>query len=128
MVDYNKGYSGTENVRVVDMSIAPLQVAAHLLDTAYAIGEKASRIFSYWHAMLLLTAVFSGIRLGQSREKGRVKRWSMTVGCHYPSYSSAVILSYRCAQCVFVLDFTSLKTVICSHQVEAYKQLCIVII
>jgi choline dehydrogenase-like flavoprotein len=41
-VDYNKRDSGTQNLRVVDMSIAPVNLAAHLLDTAYAIGEKAS--------------------------------------------------------------------------------------
>ncbi|KAF8551708.1 alcohol oxidase [Imleria badia] len=42
VVDHELRVYGTENVRVVDMSIAPLHLAAHLLDTAYAIGEKAS--------------------------------------------------------------------------------------
>lgn len=42
IADYNEFDSGTQNVRVVDMSIAPLNLAAHLVDTAYAIGEKVS--------------------------------------------------------------------------------------
>ncbi|KAG8218954.1 alcohol oxidase [Butyriboletus roseoflavus] len=42
VVDHELRVYGAENVRVVDMSIAPLHIAAHLLDTAYAIGEKAS--------------------------------------------------------------------------------------
>jgi hypothetical protein len=32
--------SGTKNLRVADLSIAPLHIAAHTCDTAYAIGEK----------------------------------------------------------------------------------------
>ncbi|KAG6373749.1 GMC oxidoreductase-domain-containing protein [Boletus reticuloceps] len=46
VVDENLRIYGTQNVRVVDMSIAPLHLAAHLLDTAYAIGEKASECLS----------------------------------------------------------------------------------
>ncbi|KAF8138837.1 GMC oxidoreductase-domain-containing protein [Boletus edulis] len=42
VVDENLRIYGTQNVRVVDMSIAPLHLAAHLLDTAYAIGEKGA--------------------------------------------------------------------------------------
>lgn len=42
IADYAASNSGTQNVRVVDMSIAPLHLAAHLLDTAYAIGERVS--------------------------------------------------------------------------------------
>ncbi|KIK56299.1 hypothetical protein GYMLUDRAFT_263776 [Collybiopsis luxurians FD-317 M1] len=43
VVDEKLSVYGTQNLRVVDMSIAPLHLAAHLLDTAYAIGEKASK-------------------------------------------------------------------------------------
>ncbi|GAA5996465.1 hypothetical protein JCM5350_007730 [Sporobolomyces pararoseus] len=35
---------GTQNVRVVDMSIAPLHVASHTQSVAYAIAEKAAAI------------------------------------------------------------------------------------
>ncbi|KAH7909679.1 alcohol oxidase [Hygrophoropsis aurantiaca] len=37
---------GTKNLRVVDMSIVPIHIAAHTLDTAYAIGEKAFAIIA----------------------------------------------------------------------------------
>lgn len=35
---------GTKNVRVVDSSIMPLQVAAHLMAPTYGIAEKAADI------------------------------------------------------------------------------------
>ncbi|KAF8551713.1 alcohol oxidase [Imleria badia] len=44
VVDQDLRVHGTGNVRVVDMSIAPLHIAAHLLDTAYAIGEKGAAL------------------------------------------------------------------------------------
>jgi len=34
----------TKNVRVVDISIIPLHIAAHTQTTAYMIGEKAADI------------------------------------------------------------------------------------
>ena len=35
-------FSGTTNVRIADMSIVPIHIAAHTCETAYAIGEKVS--------------------------------------------------------------------------------------
>ncbi|PFH47990.1 GMC oxidoreductase [Amanita thiersii Skay4041] len=46
VVDPQLRVYGTSNLRVVDMSIVPLHVAAHTLDTAYAIGEKAFNIIT----------------------------------------------------------------------------------
>lgn len=66
-VDYNTRDSGTENVRLVDMSIAPLHIAAHLLDTAYAIGEKASGYLSVAPRGHLLLGL--GSCLDQSRAR-----------------------------------------------------------
>ncbi|KAF9526843.1 GMC oxidoreductase [Crepidotus variabilis] len=44
VVDPQLKVYGTTNVRVVDISIMPLHVAAHLQTSAYAIGEKAADI------------------------------------------------------------------------------------
>ncbi|TFK27277.1 GMC oxidoreductase [Coprinopsis marcescibilis] len=44
VVDPKLKVYGTKNVRVVDISIVPIQVAAHLQTTAYVIGEKAADI------------------------------------------------------------------------------------
>jgi len=35
---------GTKNLRIVDLSIAPLQLATHTQSVAYSIGEKAADI------------------------------------------------------------------------------------
>jgi len=35
---------GTKNLRVADLSVAPLEVSAHTQATAYAIGEKMADI------------------------------------------------------------------------------------
>ncbi|GAA5846204.1 hypothetical protein JCM5353_007042 [Sporobolomyces roseus] len=39
---------GTENVRVVDMSISPIHVASHTQSVAYAIAEKAADMILNW--------------------------------------------------------------------------------
>ncbi|KAF4611787.1 hypothetical protein D9613_004003 [Agrocybe pediades] len=44
VVDHNLKVHGTENLRVVDVSIIPLHIAAHTQATAYSIGEKAADI------------------------------------------------------------------------------------
>lgn len=44
VVDPKLKVYGTKNLRVVDLSIVPLQVAAHTQTLAYAIGEKAADI------------------------------------------------------------------------------------
>ncbi|KAG6909080.1 hypothetical protein DXG01_002061 [Tephrocybe rancida] len=44
VVDPNLKVYGTKNLRIADLSIAPLQIAAHTQATAYVIGEKASDI------------------------------------------------------------------------------------
>ncbi|KAH8111295.1 GMC oxidoreductase [Phellopilus nigrolimitatus] len=43
-VDPNLRMYGTKNIRVADLSIVPLHVAAHTQSTAYAIGEQAADI------------------------------------------------------------------------------------
>ena len=40
VVDNNLKVYGTSNLRVVDASIMPLHISAHLQATIYAIGEK----------------------------------------------------------------------------------------
>lgn len=42
VVDSNLVVYGTNNVRVVDASILPLQVCGHLVSTLYAVAERAS--------------------------------------------------------------------------------------
>lgn len=42
VVDPNLLVYGTKNVRIVDISIIPLHIAAHTQATAYAIGEKGA--------------------------------------------------------------------------------------
>lgn len=44
VVDPNLKVYGTKNLRVVDLSIVPIHVAAHMQATAYAIGEKAASL------------------------------------------------------------------------------------
>ncbi|KAJ2968144.1 hypothetical protein NUW58_g10285 [Xylaria curta] len=44
VVDPNFKVYGTENVRVVDASILPLQFSGHLTPTLYAVAERASEI------------------------------------------------------------------------------------
>ncbi|KAF9553678.1 glucose-methanol-choline oxidoreductase [Agrocybe pediades] len=47
VVDPNLKVYGTENLRVVDVSIIPLHIAAHTQATAYAIGKKAADIIKF---------------------------------------------------------------------------------
>lgn len=42
VVDSTLKVYGTENVRVVDAGVLPLQVSGHLTSTLYAIAEKAA--------------------------------------------------------------------------------------
>lgn len=44
VVDSELKVYGTENVRVVDASILPLQLSGHLTSTLYAVAERASDI------------------------------------------------------------------------------------
>jgi alcohol oxidase len=45
VVDRDLGVYGVEGLKVVDMSIPPLNVAANTMNTAVAIAEKAADIF-----------------------------------------------------------------------------------
>ncbi|EJD02524.1 GMC oxidoreductase [Fomitiporia mediterranea MF3/22] len=44
VVDANLRVYGTQNIRIADLSIVPLHVAAHTQSTAYTIGEQAADI------------------------------------------------------------------------------------
>ncbi|TFK71353.1 alcohol oxidase [Pluteus cervinus] len=46
VVDSNLLVYGTTNLRVADMSVAPLHISCHTAQTAYAIGEKAYELIS----------------------------------------------------------------------------------
>ncbi|TFK71351.1 FAD-linked reductase [Pluteus cervinus] len=46
VVDSNLLVYGTTNLRVADMSVAPLHISCHTAHTAYAIGEKAHELIS----------------------------------------------------------------------------------
>jgi hypothetical protein len=48
VVDSSLKVYGTTNLRVVDTSIFPMHVAAHLQSTTYAIGEKVSSLAQSW--------------------------------------------------------------------------------
>ena len=45
VVDATLSVYGVEGLKVADMSIPPLNVAANTMNTAVAIGEKAADIF-----------------------------------------------------------------------------------
>ncbi|ORX40851.1 hypothetical protein BD324DRAFT_612310 [Kockovaella imperatae] len=49
VVDTNLIVYGTSNVRVVDSSIMPLQISAHLMASTYGIAEKAADIIKQKH-------------------------------------------------------------------------------
>lgn len=51
VVDTTLTVYGTSNLRVVDVSIAPLQLSAHLMATTYGIAEKGADIIKkkYWY-------------------------------------------------------------------------------
>ena len=54
VVDHRLRVYGVNGLRVVDASIMPLQISAHLQATVYAIGEKgASMILEDWAKMVL---------------------------------------------------------------------------
>ena len=44
VVDAELRVYGTQNVRVVDASVIPLQISGHLTATLYAVAERASDI------------------------------------------------------------------------------------
>lgn len=44
VVDANLKVYGTENVRVIDASVFPMQISGHLTSTLYALSEKAADI------------------------------------------------------------------------------------
>lgn len=45
VVDSHLRVHGTANLRIVDTSIIPIPLAAHIQATAYAIGEKVRALF-----------------------------------------------------------------------------------
>jgi hypothetical protein len=51
VVDPSLKVYGTTNLRVVDASIFPMHVAAHLQSTTYAIGEKVSSLARSWSSL-----------------------------------------------------------------------------
>ncbi|GLB44236.1 putative (gmc) oxidoreductase [Lyophyllum shimeji] len=53
VVDPSLKVYGTTNVRVVDLSVVPLHIAAHAHSTAYVIAEKAAHIISSAHEPVL---------------------------------------------------------------------------
>ncbi|KAG6909079.1 hypothetical protein DXG01_002060 [Tephrocybe rancida] len=52
VVDPNLKVYGTKNLRIADLSIVPLQIAAHTQATVYVIGEKASDIILAAHNLV----------------------------------------------------------------------------
>lgn len=51
MVDERLRVYGVSGLRVVDASIMPMQISAHLQATVYAIAEKGAQMISEdWHA------------------------------------------------------------------------------
>jgi len=46
VVDTNLKIYGTRNVFVVDASVVPIQPAAHLQATVYALAERAAQLFT----------------------------------------------------------------------------------
>lgn len=55
---------------MADMSIAPLHIGAHLLDTAYAIGEKVNKLVL--HDRVHAESSGSGVWLDHSRERAQL--------------------------------------------------------
>ena len=50
VVDTDLLVYGTENVRVIDASVLPMQVCGHLTSTLYAVAEKAADAIKAKHA------------------------------------------------------------------------------
>ncbi|KAJ7627823.1 alcohol oxidase [Mycena polygramma] len=55
VVDPSLKVYGTANVRVIDASIIPIQLSAHIQATVYAIAEKAGRFFCYIFCVELIS-------------------------------------------------------------------------
>lgn len=59
VVDTNLRVYGTSNLRVVDSSVMPLQISAHLMASTYGIAEKASDMIKAQYAAKIVSSTSS---------------------------------------------------------------------